>query len=330
MKTPELGPWLQRFFREHLSTQRNVSHATILAYRDTFGLLLRYLRKKHPHSGPDLTLDILTPNTVLSFLEHLEHQRGNSIRTRNARLAAIRCFVHYLTDWLGPEIPVCVPRILAIPRKRQAQRLMDFLNRQEVEAILSATPDTWTGRRDHLLFLLLYNTGARISEVLGLRVKDINSGGKQVELLGKGRKHRVLPMWRQTQSRVRRWLQENRFAPDSPLLPNRFGQPLSRAGAAFQLHKLVERASAKVPTLKKRHISPHTFRHATAMNLLEGGVSLEVIALFLGHESPTTTHCYLEASLAMKKQAVEKISLTSSQQSRFRPTDQLLRFLESL
>ena len=156
MKTPELGPWLQRFFREHLSTQRNVSHATILAYRDTFGLLLRYLRKKHPQSGPDLTLDILTPNTVLSFLEHLEHQRGNSIRTRNARLAAIRCFVHYLTDWLGPEIPVCVPRILAIPRKRQAQRLMDFLNRQEVEAILSATPDTWTGRRDHLLFLLLY------------------------------------------------------------------------------------------------------------------------------------------------------------------------------
>ena len=325
MTTPELAPWLQRYFTEYLSAQRNVSHATITAYRDTFRLLLKHLRKTHRRCSHTLSLEILTSDTILRFLDDLEQQRGNSIRTRNARLAAMRSFVHYLSDW-----PVCVARILAIPFKRYVQVISGFLNRQEVEAILSATTDTWTGRRDYLLFLLLYNTGARISEVLALRVMDIRAGGKQVQVLGKGRKQRTLPLWPQTQRRLRQWIRENRFSPESPLLPNRFGQRLTRAGAAYQLQQLVQRASVKMAVLKDRHISPHTFRHSMAMGLLEAGIATEVIALFLGHETPKTTHLYMEASLTMKKQALETISPPKGKRSSFQPDEALLRFLENL
>jgi integrase/recombinase XerD len=330
MKAPELGPWLQRFFREHLLTHRNLSPATITAYRDTFRLLLQYLRKSHSRPSFSLPLDVLTPDTVVRFLEHLERQRGNCIRTRNARLAAIRSFIHYLSDWLGPDLPTTVARIPGIPFKRHAHRLITFLSPQEVEAILAATDGTWTGQRDHLLFLLLFNTGARISEILSLRVMDVNVDGRQIELLGKGRKHRRVPLWPQTQRRLRRWLKDNRPVAEAPLLPNRFGQRLTRAGAAYQLQRLVDLASAQVPSLKKRRISPHSFRHGTAMALLEANVPTEVIALYLGHESPQTTHLYVEASLAMKKQALAKVHSPRAASCRFRPTDDDLRFLDDL
>lgn len=330
MKTPELGPWLQRFFREHLLAHRNLSPATIAAYRDTFRLLLRYLKKGRSGSCFALPLDVLNPETVLRFLEHLERQRGNCIRTRNARLAAIRSFVRYLGDWLGPDVPTTVARIAGIPFKRHAQRLINFVNRQEVEAILGATDGTWTGQRDHLLFLLLFNTGARVSEILSLRVMDVNLDGRRIELLGKGRKHRPVPLWPQTQRLLRRWLKDNRLSPESPLLPNRFGQRLTRAGAAYQLQQLVERAAIHLPSLKKRRISPHSFRHGTAMALLEQNIPAEVIALYLGHESTQTTHLYVEATLAMKKQALAKIKPPRAASYRFRPTDTDLRFLDSL
>jgi site-specific recombinase XerD len=159
---------------------------------------------------------------------------------------------------------------------------------------------------------------------------DVRAGGKQVQVLGKGRKQRSLPLWRQTQRRLRHWLKENHFTPESALLPNRFGQRLTRAGAAYQLQQLVRRASLKLPALKQRHISPHTFRHSMAMGLLESGIATEVIALFLGHETPKTTHLYMEASLAMKKQALQKVSPPKSKKSSFQPDDELLRFLENL
>ena len=330
MKTLELGRWLQRFFREHLLTHRNLSSATIAAYRDTFRLLLRYLQKTHHGHCFSMSLDVLTPETVVRFLEHLERQRGNCIRTRNARLAAIRSFVHYLTDWLGPELPVSVARVPGIPFKRHVQRLIGFLSHKEVEAILAATDNTWTGQRDHLLFLLLFNTGARISELLTLRVMDVDINGRQIELLGKGRKHRRVPIWPQTQRRLRHWLKDNRWPPEAPLLPNRFGQHLTRAGVAYQLQKLVDRASAQLPTLKKRHISPHSFRHGTAMALLEANVPIEVIALYLGHESPKTTHLYVEASLAMKKLALAKVNPPRVTRNRFRPKKDDLAFLDDL
>jgi integrase len=245
-------------------------------------------------------------------------------------LAAIRSFVHYLSDWLGPDLPPALPRILGIPFKRHVQRLIGFLSRMEVQALLDATDNTWTGQRDHLLFLLLYNTGARVSEVLTLRVSDVTVEDRHIELLGKGRKRRRVPLWPQTQKRLRRWIKDNRFPPEAPLLPNRFGQQLTRAGAAYQLQKLVNRASAQMPALKKRRISPHSFRHATAMALLEADVPTEVISLYLGHENSKTTHLYVEASLAMKKQALAKIDPPRARRFRFNPGEADLRFLENL
>jgi integrase/recombinase XerD len=329
-KTSELGHCLQRFFREHLTAQRNVSSGTLAAYADTFRLLVRYLHQAYPRRATSFLLDILTPDIILRFLDQLEHKRGNCVRTRNARLAALRSFVHYLIDWLGPELPPALPRILGIPFKRHVRRLIGFLNRQEVEAILAATDDTWTGQRDHLLFLLLYNTGARISEILALKVSDVTLAERHLELLGKGRKQRRVPLWPQTQKRLRRWLKCNRWPPEAPLLPNRFGQRLTRAGAAYQLQQLVKRAATQMPSLKKRRISPHFFRHSTAMALLEADVPTEVIALYLGHESPKTTHQYVEASLVMKKQALAKMEPPRLKRWHFRPDEADLRFLENL
>jgi site-specific recombinase XerD len=330
MKAPELSPWLQRFFQDHLVSQRNLSAATLAAYRDTFRLLVGYLQKGHRTRRGPLLLAQLTANSVLGFLQHLEQTRHNSARTRNARLAAVRSFVHYLSDWLGPELPPSLAHILAIPFKRHVRKLVGFLNRQEIEALSGAAEGTWTGQRDHLLFLLLYNTGARISEALALRAKDVNFQDRHIQLLGKGRKERRVPLWPQTQKRLRRWLRDNRLAPESPLLPNRFGQPLTRAGAAYQLRRLVKRASARVPTLKERPISPHSFRHATAMALLEAGVPAEVMALYLGHESPTTTHLYVEASLALKQQVLMKLNPPRARRPSFRPTTDDFRFLDAL
>jgi site-specific recombinase XerD len=330
MKTPDFSEWVQRFFQEYLSRQRNVSPATVAAYRDTFRLLLQYWRRRRRQDLATLSLEVLTPDTVLGFLNHLEESRGNTIRTRNARLAALRSFVHYLTDWLGPELPAATRRILTIPFKRQIKPLIGFLTRAEIEAILAATDDTWTGRRDHLLVLLLYNTGARISELLSLRVQHVlGPQAKQVELQGKGRKQRTLPLWRQTQRLLRQWIRENRLTPPMPLLPNRYGEPLTRFGAFRQIKKLAQRASVERPTLN-RPISPHLFRHASAMRLLEAGIAPEVIALWLGHENFNTTHQYVEANLAMKQQALEKIVPPKTKARPFQPNDKLLQFLESL
>jgi len=331
MKSPDLSGWIQRFFQEYLVRQRNVSPATVAAYRDTFRLLLHYLQKRRRQAPVSLSLDILTPDNVLGFLNHLEESRGNTVRTRNARLATLRSFVHYLTDWLGPELPAATRRILTIPFKRQVKPLIGFLTRPEIEAILTATDDTWTGRRDHLLIFLLYNTGARISELLALRTQDVlGPQAKQVKLQGKGRKQRTLPLWRQTQRHLRQWIRQNRLTAPMALFPNRYGEVLTRFGAFRQLKKLVQRASLKQPSLSRRPISPHLFRHATAMRMLEAGITSEVIALWLGHESFNTTHQYVEANLAMKKQALEKIVPPKTKVHRFHPDDKLLQFLESL
>jgi site-specific recombinase XerD len=329
MKTPDLAHILPRFFTEHLVEQRNVSPRTVAAYRDTFRLLLRFLQRSHrsKRSAWTFSFDALTASNVLAFLSHLEQERRNSIRSRNARLAAIRSFLHYASDLLGPELPEQTRRVLSIPWKRHTQPLLGFLSREEVQAILGATDSSWTGRRDQLLFQLLYNTGARVSELTSARVRDVLvSDGSQIQLHGKGRKTRVVPLWRQTQKQVRHWIKVNNLTPDAPLLPNRFGQPMSRSGVAWQLRKAV----GQVPSLLKRRISPHTFRHTIAMHLLQSGVAPEIIALWLGHESPNTTHLYVEADLEMKRRTLDKISPIPARRKRAKQSDQLLNFLDKL
>jgi integrase/recombinase XerD len=331
MKALLLQELLIRFLDEHLRQQRQVSPHTVLAYRDTFRLLLRFLKRTYHVRPVTLELSGLNPERVLAFLAHLEQQRANSVRSRNARLAAIRSFAHYAEDTLGPDLPGSIRCLLAIPIKRHTRPILGFLTRPEIQAVLAATGESWTGRRDYLLFLLLYNTGARISEILALRVRDVlRTDAQYLELRGKGRKQRPVPLWRYTQTRLRRWIKENRGQPESPLLPNRFGQPLTRSGAAWQLRQILQRAAVKMPSLGQRRISPHTFRHSTAMHLLQGGVTPEIIALWLGHESPNTTHLYIEADLEMKRQALEVLVPPRSKRGAKPDDDPLIRILEQL
>jgi len=331
MKPADLAPLLERFFLEHLALQRQLSPCTRSAYRDTFRLFLRFLQRTRRVRPECLPLRALEPDAVLAFLEYLERERHNCVRTRNARLAALHAFVHYLSQWLGPELPPQTRRVLAVPRKRGVVPLLGYLTRAQIQALLEATDSTWTGRRNHLLFLLLYNTGARVSEVLALRVADVlHTGAHSVALQGKGRKQRTLPLWPQTRRLLRRWIQQNRLAPEAPLLPNRFGQPLSRSGVAWQLRQLVARARPHCPSLENQRISAHTFRHSNAMHLLQAGVLPEVIALWLGHESPNTTHLYVEADLAMKQKILQRVTPPKGSRTVFRPSDKLLRFLDAM
>jgi site-specific recombinase XerD len=326
-----LANLLPRFFSEHLVQQRNVSLQTVAAYRDAFRLFLRFLRRTGRQKPAQLSLHAFTAPVVLDFLSHLEQKRANAIRSRNARLAAIRSFLHYASDLLGPDLPEPTRRIFAIPLKRHTRPILGFLTRDEIEAILATTDGSWTGRRDQLLFQLLYNTGARVSEIIAVRVHDVVAGdGRQVQLHGKGRKDRVVPLWPQTQKQVRRRIKDNKMPPDAPLLPNRYGQPLTRSGVAWQLKRRLRQAVSRAPSLGGRRISAHTFRHTTAMHLLQAGIAPEIIALWLGHESPVTTHFYVEADLEMKRRTLEKLTPAKVKNNTFEPTDQLLRFLDQL
>jgi len=316
---------------DYLLSQRNLSPCTVWAYRDTFRLLLRFLQSTRRTTPSRLPLDACCAESVVAFLSHLEKDRHNCVRSRNARLAAIRAFVHYLSDRLGTELPEATRRILAISQKRCSQPLLGFLTREEVKALLLMADKSWTERRDHLLFLLLYNTGGRVSEILALKVGDIaSSNGPYLTLHGKGRKERQIPLWQSTQVRLRRWIKENHMPSDAPVIANRFGNPMTRSGVAWQLRKRVLQTSRETPSLQGRRISPHTFRHTTAMHLLQSGVAPEVIALWLGHNSANTTHLYVEADLEMKRQTLEKLTAPKTRRASCKFKDPLLEFLDSV
>ena len=268
---------------------------------------------------------------MLAFLDHLEHNRGNSVRSRNARLAAIRAFYHYAALKMPDQLPT-IQAVLAIPFKRFDRPLLGFLSRAEMDAIIAA-PDTsaWIGQRDQMMWLLFYNTGARVSELLAADTGDVGLGHHAaIRLRGKGRKARSVPLWGNTAACLKRWLQQSPSESDAPLLPNRQGLRLTRSGVDHRLQLAVSTAARKEPRLRKQKISPHTIRHTTAMHLLQSGVDITVIALWLGHENPSTTHHYMEADLAMKEKALNTLQAPHRKQPRYKPNDKLLAFLEQL
>lgn len=330
MSTPAFATLVQRFFADYLAQQRNLSAHTLRAYRDTFRLFLRFAGARRRSSIDQLSFADFTPAIVIEFLAHLERERGNSIQSRNARLAAVRCFARYCLGQTAPEQFDTCQRILSLPAKRAERRLLGFMNRAEIAAVLAAIPQhTWSGRRDQLLFSLLYNTGARISEVLQLRATDVQP--QAVRLLGKGRKQRTTPLWPPTAQRLRRWLKTNQIRGDQFIFTNRRGDPLTRDGAAYRLARTVAMAAESCPSLRGRRITPHTFRHTAAMHLLQSGVALEVIALWLGHERPVTTHGYIEADLKMKQQCMARLDQPQLPRWRQAPADsRLLAFLEAI
>jgi site-specific recombinase XerD len=293
--------------------------------------LLRYAEQRTGTPPVALTLADLNAPLVLGFLDHLEKERGNSARTRNVRLVAMRSFLHYASHRDPAALPT-IQRVLAIPMKRFDRPLLGFLSQEQMQAILEA-PDrtTWSGQRDHAMLATFYNTGARVSEIISLRVADVELGRSvAVHIHGKGRKQRVTPLWRSTAQLLRDWLAHVRRDASAPVFPNRVGQTLTRSGVEQRLRAAVAVARTRCPSLKDRHVSPHTLRHTTAMHLLQSGVDLTVIALWLGHESPETTHRYLEADLKMKEQALASLQEPPIRNLRYRASDRLLAFLDGL
>jgi len=333
VRAPQIGfPQLvQDFFLRRLLAQRGASARTIEAYRDAFELLFGYLEQHTGRPPSALRLADLDAPAVLDFLDYLETGRGNTPRTRNARLAAIHSFMRYAALRDPASLPITA-RVLAIPAKRFDRPALGYLSREQIAAILAA-PDrrTWSGRRDAALLATAYNTGARVSELTGLQIRNVLLDRQTaVHLHGKGRKQRVIPLWRNTAIELRGWLDQINPAPDAPVFPNRSGAPLTRSGVRDRLDRAVTIAEQACPSLHGQHVTPHTLRHSTAMHLLQSGTDLAVIALWLGHSSPAVTHQYLEADLVAKEAVLRRWTDPSPAPARFHPGDRLLAFLDTL
>jgi site-specific recombinase XerD len=326
-----LAPTLQAFFTDRLLTQRQASPATITAYRDAFRLLLGFVCDRNHTTPVELDFADLDAPTIGAFLTHLEAKRGNTTRTRNARLAAIHSLFRFAA-FRHPEHAEVIARVLSIPQKRFDRTIVSFLTKAEVEAILAVpTRDTWIGRRDHALLSLAVQTGLRVAELTGLRRRDlVLTTGPHVRCHGKGRKQRSTPLTAQSASALREWLRANDTHPDSPLFPTRAGTRLSTDAVEWLLRKYVTAAVGDCPSLATRTVTPHVLRHTAAMFLREAGVDISTIALWLGHESIASTQIYLHADLAVKQRALERTTPPGVAATRYRPPDTLLAFLDAL
>jgi len=323
---------LQDYFCKYLINQCNVSSQTIASYRDTFRLLLKYASKQTKKSPVNLTFSEIDAPLILKFLDYLEKERGNTARSRNVRLSAIRSFMKY-ASFAYPNTLSSIKQVLAISMKNFYKPMLAYLSVEEIHAIISA-PDqkTWSGYRDFIMFNIFYNTGARNSEIINLKIQDVllKENKKSIRIYGKGRKERIIPLWTNTAKLLREYIRRLDATSASPLFPNRSWKPLTRSGVENRLKRAVIKATRETPSLKKHRISPHIFRHTTAMHLLQSGVDITVIALWLGHESPATTHMYVEADLKMKEKALSKVKDPKIKGLRYRASDPIIAFLDTL
>jgi integrase/recombinase XerD len=326
-----LAPTLQAFFTDCLVSERGATMQTIAGYRDTFRLLLNFVAdrtRKHPC---DLDLADLDAASVGAFLDHLERDRGNAIRTRNNRLAAIHSFFSYASR-RHPEHMASIQRVLAIPPKRFERNIVTYLNDEEVEAVLAECDRaTSTGARDYAMFVLTIQAGLRISELASLTCGDVFLGhGPHVHCVGKGRKERRTPLLPRTVNILRSWLIQRAGSPADPLFPTTVGRILSRDAIEHRLALYTTKAAVTCPSLRSKHVTTHTLRHTAAMRLLLSGVDVTVIALWLGHERISTTSIYLQADMSQKRRAIARTTPIGSKGSRYHAPDKLLAFLERL
>lgn len=327
-----LAPLLEAFFTERLIAQREASPHTVASYRDSFCLLLRFAQQRTGRRPHQLALEDLDAPLIGAFLNHLEAERAASVRTRNARLTAVRSLFNFAA-YRHPEHAALIQRVLAIPPKRTDKAVVTYLTEDEAAALLDA-PDRATriGRRDHALLLLALETGLRVSELTGLTCADIRLGaGAHVRCHGKGRKERITPLRREARAVLRSWLDERSGSDGDALFPGPKGNRLSRAAVRRLVDRHVATASATCPSLTSKEVTPHTLRHSCAMKLLRHGVDTATIALILGHEDVRTTYgVYLHADLALKERAIAKTAPPRTRAGRYRPRDSLLAFLEGL
>ena len=327
-----LAPLLQAFFTDRLMTQRQASPNTIAAYRDTFKLLLGYLHDQTGKAPSTLDISDLDAGAVTGFLTYLEAVRANSVRTRNARLAAIHSLFSYAA-LRHPEHAAVIQRVLAIPTARVRRNIVSWLDPAEADALLTACDQTTrTGRRDHAMFTLAIQTGLRISELVGLTVADVHTGtGPHVHCLGKGRKERRTPLLPAVVTVLNRWINEHGGPADAPLFTTTTGRPLSRDAIERRIRVTVTTAAASCPSLNGKQVTAHSLRHTAAMRLLHAGVDTTVIALWLGHEQIATTNIYIHADMTLKEDAIAKVTPpTTATKGRYRPPDTVIAFLDTL
>ena len=325
---------LQKFFLKWLMTQKNVSPETVKSYRDSFRLFIKYLDTAHKIKPSSITINCLEAVYILGFLEYLGKERKSQAKTINNRLSAILSFLRFLSFEI-PEYSSLISQSLMIPFRKTEKQTMDFLTKDEYQALQEAcnlTSDL--GRRDKLMLLILYNTGVRVSELVGLKnkdvIKDSNGLPSYIHIYGKGRKERDVPLWKVTASYLRKYMESHGAAGEDKLFINRTDGGLTRSGVRYRLECLVKKASVGIPTIRTKNITPHTFRHSVALNLLQSGVDISTIAIWLGHESILTTHKYMEADMEMKRRTLEKIQEPGEMAFQFKPDDTLLAFLDSL
>ena len=326
-----VAPTLQAFFSERLARQRQASPRTVACYRDTLRLLLCFVQESSGTAPSALSWDDLDEPVVAAFLDHLEMSRGNSARTRNLRLTAVRSLFHYAA-LRHPEHAASIARVLAIPPKRFERKTVSFLLAEEAAAVLSS-PDLarWEGRRDRAFLVLAVQTGLRVSELVGLNCGDVVLGtGAHVRCEGKGRKQRAVPLSIVAEAVIASWLDERDGEPAAPLFPTRTGRRLSRDAVGRFVAKHAAVAAQRCPSLAAKNLHPHVLRHSCAMSLLQGGVDTSVIALWLGHADVRSTQPYLHADLTIKERALALTTPATVAPGRYKPSDSLLAFLEAL
>jgi site-specific recombinase XerD len=332
MTMPTVTFLLQGFFTERLVRQLQASPQTVSAYRDTIKLLLMFAAQNTKKAPSRLTIDDLDAVTVGAFLHYLDDQRHNSTATRNARLAAIHSFYRYALP-LIPDRAHTASQVLAIPQRRHDHATVSYLTSPEIDALLAA-PDrtTWHGRRDHALLVTTVQTGLRVSEVTRLTIQDVTTTtpGAAIHTTGKGRRQRATPLTKQSAAILRAWLPEAGPAPSGPAFPTRGGTPMSADAVQRLVAKHATAAARSCPSIAGKHVTPHTLRHSAAMALLHAGVDTSVIALWLGHQSPVTTHIYLHADMTIKERALARVTGPNTTPGRYRPADDLISFLENL
>lgn len=326
-----VAPTLQAFFTDRLARQKQVSPRTVASYRDSLRLLVCYLQETTGKAPSSLDWADLTEPVITGFLDHLEHQRHNSPRTRNLRLTAIRALFRYAA-LRHPEHAQSIQHVLAIPTKRFERATVSYLTAAETDALIDAPdPNRWEGRRDQTLLQLAVQTGLRVSELIGLDCSDIHLGvGAHVTCTGKGRKHRAVPLTGPTQNLLRVWLTERAGRPDDPLFPTRTGRRLSRDAIERRVALHAATAAEQCPSLQAKKLHAHVLRHTTAMSLLQAQVDTAVIALWLGHADLRSTDPYIHADLTIKERALALVTPMTVKPGRYQPTDQTLAFLESL
>jgi integrase/recombinase XerD len=328
-----LAPTLQSFFTSYLIGQRGASDHTIAAYRTTLRLLLGYAHERTAIQPSDLDINVLDAKLITAFLTMLEQRRGNSTRTRNARLAAIHSLYRHAA-LRHPEHADLIARVLAIPPKNHDQTILSYLTTPEIDALLaSPARTTWTGRRDHLLMLLMITTGVRVSELTSLTRADVHTDKPAAHIAshGKGRKDRITPLDATTTQATRAWLTENPGASATPVLTARGTTRKMTTDAVAQRLKLHAATAARTcPTIATKNLTPHILRHTCAMRMLAAGIDATTIALWLGHESPESTRAYLHADLQLKQQALDRTAPPHTRRGRYTPPDKLLAFLEAL